>query len=105
MSRRTQFGLYLLLSVVDFAATVFLVSHGYADEANPFINGFTALFSSFAIGLAVYKSAIIITLVFLLRAVHKQSPVASRRLLFFANAVMIAISGWHVACLHAARVI
>jgi hypothetical protein len=97
--------LYLLLTVADFAATVFLVTNGYADEANPFINGFTALFSSFALGLAIYKTAVTISLVFLLRQVNRQSPAASRRLLFFANAVMLGISGWHIACLHAVKVI
>lgn len=105
MSRRMQFGLYLFLSLVDFAATVFLVSNGYADEANPFINKFANLFSSFPVGLAIYKMALIVLLVFLLREVHRHSPTASRRLLFFANTLMAGLSCWHVVCLHMARVI
>lgn len=105
MSRRAQFGLYFFLSVVDFAATVFLISHGYADEGNPFINGFTSLFSSFAVGLAVYKTSLIVAFVFIIRTVHKQNPIASRRLLLFANSAMVCLSGWHIACLHIARVI
>jgi hypothetical protein len=105
MSRRAQFGLYLLLSLVDFVATVFLVSNGYADEANPFINGFTKLFSSFPLGLAVYKVILLLCVVALLKELHRHSPEASRRLLLFANTLMVGLSGWHIACLHMAHVI
>jgi hypothetical protein len=105
MSRRAQFALYLFLSAVDFVATVFLVSNGYADEANPFINKFASLFSSFTVGLAIYKVALIVCLVALLRTIHRQSPQASQRLLIFANAMMASLSGWHLICLRMARVI
>lgn len=105
MSRRAQFGLYLLLSLVDFVATVFLVSNGYADEANPFINKFATLFSSFPVGLAIYKMGLIVCLVFLLKEVHRHNPTASRQLLWFANTLMVGLSGWHVVCLHMAHVI
>lgn len=103
MSRRAQFAVYVFLSAVDFIATVFLVSNGYADEANPFINKFAGLFSSFAIGLGVYKVTLIVCLVGLLRTIHKQSPLASQRLLLFANALMASLSGWHIICLRMVR--
>jgi hypothetical protein len=101
MSRRLQLVLYVILSLVDFTATVYLVSNGYADEANPLIRGFVAGFSSFPIGLAIYKSLLLAGTILMLRAVHRRDPGASLRLLLFANAVMLALGCWHIVCLRA----
>jgi hypothetical protein len=101
MSRRAHFAVYVLLSVVDFGATVFLVTHGYADEANPLIRGFAGHFASFAMGLAIYKLAMLIGLVMMLRIVHRKEPRTSLQLLAFANAAMLALTVWHGVCLRA----
>ena len=101
MSRRAHFVLYVLLSALDFGATVFLVTNGYADEANPLIRGFAGQFASFAMGLAVYKVVMLIALVMMLRSVHRRSPQSSMRLLVFANFAMLVLAAWHGHCLQA----
>lgn len=100
MSRRAHFGVYVLLSLLDFGATVFLVNHGYADEANPLIRGFAGQFASFAMGLAVYKAIMLAGMAFLLRLVHQKNPRSSLQLLVFANTAMLALAAWHGVCLH-----
>lgn len=100
MSRRAHFGVYVLLSLLDFGATVFLVNSGFADEANPLIRGFTSQFASFAMGLALYKVLMLTALTFMLRLVHQKSPEYSLRLLMFANAAMLVLATWHGFCLH-----
>ncbi|HEY3267894.1 MAG TPA: DUF5658 family protein [Armatimonadota bacterium] len=102
MSPRSLFACYVFLSVVDFAATVFLVTNGYADEANPLICGFAARFSSFTLALGIYKLASLTAVSCLLRLVHRHNPVMSRALLGFANVLMLALGVWHVACIRMA---
>ena len=99
MTRSLQLVLYVILSVVDFAATIFLVSNGYADEANPLINGFTSLFTSFPFGLAIYKIMLLAGTVLLLRAIQRRDPRSASRLLIFANAVMLGLGAWHLQCI------
>ena len=99
MTRRVQFALYVALSFLDFVATVYLVNNGYAAEANPLIQGFVGFFSSFLMGLAVYKLGFLVMVAVLLRAVHQRDPRASTRLLVFANTVMVALGCWHLYAL------
>jgi len=99
MSRRAHFVVYVLLSLVDFGATVFLVNNGYADEANPLIRGFAGQFASFGVGLAIYKALMLAALVFMLRLVHNKNPRSSLQLLVFANSAMLALAAWHGVCL------
>lgn len=99
MSRRAHFGVYVFLSIVDFAATVFLVNNGFADEANPLIRGFAGQFASFTLGLAVYKAIMLVAMALMLRLVHQKSPRSSLQLLVFANSAMLALAVWHGVCL------
>lgn len=99
MSRRLLLSVYVALSVLDFVATVFLVSRGYASEANPLINAFVRFFPTFSLGLAVYKTAMLATLMILLRLIHYRNPRLTGRLLVFANALMLALGVYHVACI------
>ena len=101
MSRRVHFIIYVLLSALDFGVTVYLVTNGYADEANPLIRGFAYQFASFAVGLAIYKVALLGALVMMLRTVHSKDPKNSLRLLMFANSVMLALAVWHGVCVRA----
>jgi len=101
MSRRHQLALYVVLSFIDFAATIFLVNNGHADEANPLIRGFVSFFPSFSIGLAVYKVLFLGMVLVTLRAVQHRSSRAAGRLLVFANVTMLALGAWHAFCLSA----
>jgi hypothetical protein len=99
MSHRSQFIIYILLTIVDFAATSFLVHNGYAHEANPLIQGFASLFSTFWVGLLLYKLGCVTAITVLLRAVHQRDRRASAALLMFANSVMFILAGWHLVAL------
>lgn len=102
MSRRHQLLLYVFLSAVDFAATVYLVGNGFADEANPLINGFTAMFESFSVGLALYKIMLVALTVVILGAIHRRDPRTAGRMMLFANFAMLTLGAWHVYCLRVA---
>ena len=99
MSFRSQFVVYILLSILDFAATSFLVHNGYAREANPFIQAFAGLFNTFWVGLLLYKLGLVTAVAFLLKAVHARDKRASAALLVFANSVMFILAGWHLVAL------
>lgn len=99
MYPRSAFILYVFLSLVDCGSTIFLVTHGYADEANPLINRFTSLFTSFPLGLIVYKALLLAGTVMVLRLVQDRDPRVAYRLLVFANVVMLALGAWHVHCI------
>lgn len=100
MSLRSQFVVYVILSILDFAATSFLVHNGYAREANPFIRAFAGLFSTFWVGLLLYKLGCVAAVGVLLRAVHARDRKASAALLVFANSVMFILAGWHLVAFH-----
>lgn len=95
MSRRSLTWFFIVLSAFDFFATIFLVHNGYADEANPLIRSFSAMFSTFWMGLAVYKAIVVSSILALMIQIHRQSPGAARGLLVFANTVMLVLGGWH----------
>jgi hypothetical protein len=100
MSLRSQFVVYVLLSILDFLATSFLVHNGFATEANPFIRAFAGLFNTFWVGLLFYKLGCVTAVGVLLKAVHARDRRASAALLVFANSVMFILAGWHLMALH-----
>lgn len=99
MSRRGQILLYVFLTVVDFVSTAILVNCGYADEANPLIRAFVSRFPTFVGGLALYKVLLLGLVLMMLGMIQRRDAAAAGRLLGFANAVMLALSVWHVMCL------